>query len=69
MRRMLLIAGAASLFGIGCASSSHEMREAQEHQYKADRAAAEGDYHRAAREQDKAAAERREAVERQQLEQ
>jgi hypothetical protein len=38
----------------GCASTSNEMHEAQEHQQRADRAAAEGDYHKAAREQDKA---------------
>ncbi len=52
MRRLLVSVG---LFCIaGCASGSHEIREAQEHQERADRAAAVGDYHKAAREQDKA---------------
>lgn len=52
MRRLLVAVG---LFAMaGCASSSGEMREAQEHQERADRAAAQGEYHKAAREQDKA---------------
>jgi hypothetical protein len=61
MRRVLLLAGAVALLGAGCASSEHEMREAQEHQYRADRAAAEGDYYKAAREQEKADRHRAEA--------
>jgi len=61
MGRLLLI---GALFGLGCASSSHEMREAREHQYKADAAASRGDYHQAAREQDEAARKRQEAYDR-----
>jgi hypothetical protein len=56
MRRALLWTGLFSLLGlkVGCASSEHEMRQAQEHQYKADQAAARGDYAKAASEQQKA---------------
>ena len=64
MVRVLLM---SALFAIGCASSSHELRQAEEHQAKADEAAAHRDYHQAAREQDRAARERQEAYDRARL--
>jgi hypothetical protein len=67
MRRLLLVFGAVSLLGVGCGSSSKDLREAQHHQYRADRAAAQGDYRKAAREQDKADRERMEAYEKARL--
>ncbi len=63
MRRILTIAGALVL-AAGCASSTHEQREAQMHEQRAQEAAANGDYTRAQREREKAARERREAEER-----
>jgi hypothetical protein len=64
MGRVLLF---SALFAIGCASSSHELREAESHQARADEAAARRDYHKAAHEQDKAAAHRQEAYDRERL--
>jgi hypothetical protein len=63
MRRILTIAGALVL-AAGCASSTHEQREAQTHDQRAQEAAASGDYDRMQREQQKAARERREAEQR-----
>ncbi len=60
MRRILIIA-AALVLPVGCASSTHEQREAEIHQQRAQEAASAGDYSRSEREQRKADRERREA--------
>ena len=64
MRRVLLI---SALFAIGCASSHQALRDAERHQRKADEAAARRDYHKAAKEQDRATRDRENAYYRAQM--
>jgi hypothetical protein len=61
MGRVLLI---SALFAFGCASSDQALHESQEAQYKADKAASRGDYHKAAKEQERANRYKQEAYDR-----
>ena len=65
MKKTILGLACLSLFGgaFGCASSAeHERREAMRHEYRAQRAAAYGDYDRAAAEQRQANIDRQRAA-------
>ena len=56
MRKIMLALGAVSALTLGAFGCSHSMQEAKAdyHQDSADRAAAHGDYYKAAREEHKA---------------
>ena len=63
MRKLILACGAVSALALGAFGCSHSLHEAKAdyHQNRAERAAARGNYYKAAREENKAGREERKA--------